>query len=77
MNEDLRKRLGQKAKELRKTAGLTQNELSDKIGVYRTDLSAFESKGERIGSLEKVNELFESLGYELTVAEKKTASVTA
>lgn len=71
MTEDLRKRLGQRLKELRKTAGLTQEELSDKIGVYRTDLSAFESKGEKIGSLEKVNELFEALGYELTVAEKK------
>lgn len=70
MTEDLRKRLGQKAKELRKAAGLTQNELSDKIGVYRTDLSAFESRGKRIGSLEKVNELFEALGHELTVSAK-------
>lgn len=70
MTEDLRKRLGQKAKELRKAAGLTQNELSDKIGVYRTDLSAFESRGERIGSLEKVNKLFEALGHELTVSAK-------
>ena len=73
MTEDLRKRLGQRAKELRKTAGLTQEALAEKIGVYRTDLSAFESKGEKIGSLEKVNELFEALGHELTVAEKKTA----
>ena len=70
MTEDLRKRLGQKAKELRKAAGLTQNELSDKIGVYRTDLSAFESRGKRIGSLEKVNKLFEALGHELTVSAK-------
>lgn len=70
MTEDLRKRLGQKAKELRKAAGLTQNELSDKIGVYRTDLSAFESRGKRIGSLEKINELFEALGHELTVSAK-------
>ena len=71
MTEDLRKRLGKRAKELRKIAGMTQDELSEKLGIYRTDLSAFESRGERIGSLEKVNELFEALGYELTVSEKK------
>ena len=72
MTEDLRKRLGKRAKELRKITGMTQDELSGKLGIYRTDLSAFESRGERIGSLEKVNELFEALGYELTVSEKKT-----
>lgn len=70
MTEDLRKRLGQKAKELRKKAGLTQEEVAELIGVYRTDLSAFESRGEKIGSLESVNKLFESLGAELTVIEK-------
>jgi transcriptional regulator with XRE-family HTH domain len=69
---ELRKVLGQKARELRKQAKLTQQQVAEKIGVYREDLSAFESRGEKIGSLEKINAIFECLGYQLDISEKKT-----
>ena len=48
-------------------------DIATKLNVGQGALSAFENHGEKIGSLEKVNELFEALGHELTVAEKKTA----
>lgn len=73
MTKDLRKRLGEKAKELREKAGLTQKEVVSKLNIDQGALSAFENHGEKIGSLEKVNELFEALGYELTVREKESS----
>ena len=74
---ELRKTLGQKAKELRKAAKLTQQQVAEKIGVYREDLSAFESRGEKIGSLEKINSIFDCLGYQLDISEKKTLLTSA
>lgn len=71
MTKNLRKRLGEKARELREKAGLTQKDVVSKLNIDQGALSAFENHGEKIGSLEKVNELFETLGYELTVSEKK------
>ena len=71
-DKELRKRLGYKAKELRKKTNLTQKELAAQLGVHQGDLSAFESRGEKIGSVEKINELFNCLGYEINVTEKKT-----
>jgi transcriptional regulator with XRE-family HTH domain len=67
---ELRKVLGQKAKDLRKRAKLTQQQVAEKIGVYREDLSAFERRGEKIGSLEKINSIFDCLGYQLDISEK-------
>lgn len=71
---ELRKVLGQKAKDLRKKAKLTQKQVAEKIGIYQNDLSAFESRGEKIGSLEKINAIFDCLGYQLDISEKKTLS---
>ena len=71
MTKNLRKRLGEKARELREKAGLTQKDVVSKLNIDQGALSAFENHGKKIGSLEKVNELFETLGYELTVSEKK------
>lgn len=74
---ELRKLLGQKVREVRKKAKLTQQQLAEKIGIYQNDLSAFESRGEKIG-MEKITAIFECLGFELKigydvqVAEKKT-----
>lgn len=70
MTKELRKRLGEKARELREKAGLTQMDIATRLNVGQGALSAFENHGEKIGSLEKVNELFEALGAELTVVEK-------
>ena len=77
MTKNLRKRLGEKARELREKAGLTQKDVVSKLNIDQGALSAFENHGKKIGSLEKVNELFETLGYELTVSEKKTSLMCA
>ena len=72
-NEFYRK-IGELIRQLRKTAKMTQEQVAKKAGVYRTDLSAFESKGERIRSAEKINEILNLFGYELVPSEKKTLS---
>lgn len=71
--EDARKKLGYKAKKLRKLSQKTQREIADAIGVYPNDLSAFEKHGNKLG-LDKITALFEFFGYELDVAPKKKAS---
>lgn len=72
MTENIRKQLGEKARELRKSAKMTQQEVADKLGVRQTDVSAFESKGDVIGSVERINALFNLFDCELTISEKKT-----
>lgn len=73
MTEDIRKQLGEKARELRKNAKLTQQEVAEKLGVRQADLSSFETRGDVIGSVERINALFDLFGYELSVSEKKTS----
>lgn len=73
MEKNIRKQLGMKLRDLRAQHKKSQKEVADAVGVYSTDLSAFENKGEKIGSLEKISALFEYLGYELEPVEKKTA----
>ena len=65
----LRKRLGEKARELRLSKGLTQQQVAENQNIRQNDLSAFENHGKKIGSLESVGSLFEFFGYELTVTE--------
>ena len=72
MNENIRKQLGEKARQLRKSAKMTQQEVADKLGIRQNDVSAFESKGEIIGSVERINALFNLFDCELAVSEKKT-----
>lgn len=71
------KQLGDKIRSLRKKVKMTQDEVAQKSGVYRTDLSAFESRGERIRSAEKINKILSCLGYEIEFSEKKTSSISA
>lgn len=71
MTEDIRRQLGEKARELRKSARLTQKDVAKKLGVRQSDLSSFETKGDVIGSIERINALFGLFGYELSVSEKK------
>ena len=75
MTENIRKQLGEKARELRKAAKMTQQEVAEKIGARQTDLSAFETKGDAIGSIERINALFDLFGYELSVSKKKRAVI--
>jgi transcriptional regulator with XRE-family HTH domain len=73
---DLRKILGQKVREIRKQADLTQEELAKKIKIYQNDLSTFENRGKKLG-MEKIAEIFKYFGleliidYQVTVSEKK------
>ena len=71
MTENIRKLLGEKSRELRKQSKLTQQDVAEKLGVRQADISAFESKGEVIGSVERINGLFNLYGYELAITEKK------
>lgn len=73
MNENIRKQLGEKARELRKASKMTQQEVAEKLGVRQADVSSFESKGDVIGSIERINALFNLFDCELTISEKKTA----
>lgn len=77
MTKDLRKRLGAQVRHLRKAAGKTQQEVADMLGIYQSDLAAFESRGEKIGSLERVEALLNLFGYELVPSEKKTSLMCA
>ena len=77
MTENVRKKLGEKARELRKELKLTQQDVAEKLGVRQADISAFESKGDVIGSIERINALFELFGYEIEATQKKTSLICA
>ena len=71
MNEnDFYKLMGEKLRALRKEAKITQEDLALKVGLHQGDLSAFESKGEKIRSADKINALFSVFGFELLPVEK-------
>lgn len=71
MTENVRKQLGEKARDLRNTLKMTQKDVAEKLGVRQADISAFESKGDVIGSIERINALFNLFGYEIDITEKK------
>lgn len=56
-------KIGQKIKEFRKAAKLTQDDVAVKAEIYRTDLSAFESRGERIKSADIIRRIVEATGH--------------
>jgi len=72
MIENFRVRLGKKAQELREARNCTQKEIASQLGIAQGDLSAFESRGGKLG-IAKIVALFDLLGYELDFAEKKTS----
>lgn len=76
MVQEFRQKLGNKAQEIREKSGKTQKEIASAIGIYQNDLSAFETKGEKLG-IAKIVALFDFLGYDLDVAEKKTTLICA
>lgn len=55
--------LGQKIKNLRKTARMTQEEVAVKAGIYRQDLSAFEKRGDKIKSANQIRLIVEATGH--------------
>ena len=71
MMEDIYKVLGETVRKLREENGLTQGELAEKSGVYRSELSAFENSGARIRGADRINQILSALGYELQPVKKK------
>lgn len=69
-------RLAQKCRELRKEAKLSQKELAEKIGVDPTLITKFEKNGIKL-SAERLNDIFNVLGYEIDLSEKKTSLIYA
>jgi transcriptional regulator with XRE-family HTH domain len=70
--KNIKLELGKKARKLRKEAKMTQQQVADLLNVYREDVSAFETKGEKFG-LERICQLFSLFGYKLDIMEKKTS----
>ena len=71
MHEDIYKMFGEKIRELREQAGMTQGELAAKCGIYQTELSAFEKNGGRIRGADRINQILSALGCELQIGKKK------
>lgn len=77
MEQDFRKILGEKAKQIRKGLKLKQEDVAAAINYPRTDISGFESRGERITTIERIEKLFNFYGYTiLEPAQKKTLSLS-
>lgn len=73
---NIRKKLGKRAQKLRKEAKRTQDEVAKALGIPRTDISGFESQGERITTLEKIEKLFNYYGYTLLEPTQKKTTLT-
>ena len=64
MNEqDFFKWLGEKVKQFRKKAKLTQDEVCAQVGVYQQDLSSFENHGKKIQNAFVINEIILATGH--------------
>ena len=76
MNRDIYVELGNAFKELRKKAQLSQKDIAERTGISQAEISKFENKGEEVRSVARINTLFECLGYELKLSEKKIIRAT-
>lgn len=63
MEQNFRVILGRKARELRKQIKKSQIEVAEALGFPRSDISGFESRGERITTIERIEVLFNYYGY--------------
>ena len=64
MASQVEKRLGRQVAAYRQTAGLTQEELAEKVGVAVETISRLE-RGSSIPSLERLEEIGDALGVQL------------
>jgi transcriptional regulator with XRE-family HTH domain len=55
--------MGQRVRDLRKKAGLTQKEVAAKANIEQPTLSTFEAKGERIESADIIRRIVEATGH--------------
>ena len=62
---DIKKKYGERLRQLRKTKGLSQEELAFRSGLHRTYVSDLE-RGTRNVSLEKIEKIAKVLGLELS-----------
>ena len=58
---------GQKLRELRTAAGLTQADLARRLGLSKGRVSQMETSGEGLGRLDRLDELAEALGVPVSV----------
>ena len=77
MEKSFREMLGSEAKRLRKEFRKSQQEVAKALGFPRSDISGFESRGERITTIERIEKLFNFYGRTLFPSEKKTLSISA
>ena len=54
--------LGEKVREFRKAAKMTQDDVCSKAGIYQQDLSAFENRGDKIRGAFTINEIILATG---------------
>jgi len=55
--------IGQKVRDFRKQAGLTQKEVAEKALVHQSDLATFEKRGEKIKGLDIISRIVEATGH--------------
>jgi len=64
MNEqDFFKWLGEKVRQFRKQAKMTQEEVCKQVGIYSQDLSSFENHGKKIQNAYVINEIILATGH--------------
>ena len=73
MTEQFYKEIGEKIRELREKADLSQGVVAERAGIYQAELSALEKYGTKIKGADKINKILSVLGYELGIQEKKTS----
>lgn len=69
--------IGQKVRDFRKQAGLTQKEVAEKADIHQSDLATFEKRGEKIKGLDIISRIVGATGHSMadvfvSEAEKKT-----
>ena len=76
--EEFYKFIGEKVRKFRKDAGMTLEDVCKVVGLYETDLSKFEKRGEKIRGAYTINEIIRATGhtwrdmFKETDEEKKT-----
>lgn len=55
--------LGAQVRELRKKAKMTQAQVAEKAGMYATDLSAFEKRGDKVKSANQLRLIVKATGH--------------
>ena len=57
--------LGEAVRELRKKAKMNQKDVAKKAGIHQGDLSAFESRGDKIKSANHIRMIVEATGHSM------------